>query len=276
MPGGQLAPAPGLSSVTPMNERPSRVASNRRQIPAARVYPVLIPVAPRKGAEQRIGVLPQVRVVPRSRGDPVGAPVHDGTKDPRFHRVAESEHTHGPVTYDPWGNLTPGQNAPANTAGPMSLGAYAASGKFTTTATGTILLGVRTLTPPKPASCLSTPSTAAAPTRTPMGSATPLTTRTYPVRRRPVLTTRRTATMGQSRYRCRRQERWRGAQSLITGWAALVCGSGRLWRRLKDGRPVEYDPVADRFSPADVAPNHLDPEAVVPRVEVTGRFDWPG
>lgn len=45
-----------------------------------------------------------------------------------------------------------------------------------------------------------------------------------------------------------------------------------------DGRPVEYDPVADRFSPADVAPipAQLDPEKVVPRVEVTGRFDWPG
>jgi hypothetical protein len=45
-----------------------------------------------------------------------------------------------------------------------------------------------------------------------------------------------------------------------------------------DRRPVEYDPVTDRFSPADVAPMspiHREPGQLVPRVEVTGHFDWP-
>ena len=47
----------------------------------------------------------------------------------------------------------------------------------------------------------------------------------------------------------------------------------------EDGRPVEYDPVTDRFSRTDVAPvapMRSDSEMVAPRVEVTGRFDWPG
>jgi len=55
--------------------------------------------------------------------------------------------TAGPVTYDPWGNLNPGQTAPANTTGPNALGAYATSGKLTDTVTGTILLGARTFNP---------------------------------------------------------------------------------------------------------------------------------
>jgi RHS repeat-associated protein len=55
--------------------------------------------------------------------------------------------TAGPVTYDPWGNLNPGQTAPANTTGPSTLGAYTTSGKLTSTATGTILLGARTFNP---------------------------------------------------------------------------------------------------------------------------------
>ena len=55
--------------------------------------------------------------------------------------------TSGPVTYDPWGNLNPGQDAPANTTGPNTLGAYAAKGKLSNTVTGTILLGARTLNP---------------------------------------------------------------------------------------------------------------------------------
>ena len=42
-----VVPGPGLSMVTPMSERPFRVASNSSQWPAARVYPVLMPVAPR-------------------------------------------------------------------------------------------------------------------------------------------------------------------------------------------------------------------------------------
>jgi RHS repeat-associated protein len=52
-----------------------------------------------------------------------------------------------PVTYNPWGVLNPGQTAPASTTGPDTLGAYATSGKLTATATGTILLGARTLNP---------------------------------------------------------------------------------------------------------------------------------
>jgi YD repeat-containing protein len=55
--------------------------------------------------------------------------------------------TAGPVTYGPWGNLSPGQTAPANTTGSNTLGAYAISGKLTNTATGTILLGARTSNP---------------------------------------------------------------------------------------------------------------------------------
>jgi RHS repeat-associated protein len=53
----------------------------------------------------------------------------------------------GPVTYDPWGNLNPGQTAPSNVTGVNTLGAYATSGKLTNTTTGTILLGARTTTP---------------------------------------------------------------------------------------------------------------------------------
>jgi hypothetical protein len=62
----------------------------------------------------------------------------------------------------------------------------------------------------------------------------------------------------------RAENLWLGAKLVRWSW--------------EDGHPVEYDPVADRFSPADVAPipNQLDPDRVVPRVEVTGRFDWPG
>jgi RHS repeat-associated protein len=55
--------------------------------------------------------------------------------------------TSGPVTYDAWGQPTPGQAAPATTTGPNSLGAYATSGKLTDTATGTVLLGARTFNP---------------------------------------------------------------------------------------------------------------------------------
>jgi len=55
--------------------------------------------------------------------------------------------TSGPVTYNPWGVLNPGQTAPASTIGPNSLGAYATGGKLTNTATGTILLGARTFNP---------------------------------------------------------------------------------------------------------------------------------
>jgi RHS repeat-associated protein len=55
--------------------------------------------------------------------------------------------TSGPVTYDPWGNLNPGQTPPATTTGPNTLGAYAAAGKLTNTATATILLGARTFNP---------------------------------------------------------------------------------------------------------------------------------
>ena len=54
--------------------------------------------------------------------------------------------TAGPVTYDLWGNLNPGQTAPGNTTGPNTLGAYAAAGKLTNTA-GTVLLGARTFNP---------------------------------------------------------------------------------------------------------------------------------
>jgi RHS repeat-associated protein len=53
----------------------------------------------------------------------------------------------GPVTYDPWGTLNPGQTAPGNTTGPNTRGAYAAAGKLTNTATGTVLLGARTFNP---------------------------------------------------------------------------------------------------------------------------------
>jgi RHS repeat-associated protein len=55
--------------------------------------------------------------------------------------------TAGPVTYDPWGTLNPGQTAPRNTTGPNTLGAYATAGKLTNEVTGTILLGARTLNP---------------------------------------------------------------------------------------------------------------------------------
>jgi hypothetical protein len=58
--------------------------------------------------------------------------------------------------------------------------------------------------------------------------------------------------------------------------ASLWLGDTLVRWSWADGRPVEYDPVAGRFTPADVAPMHRDPEQVVPRVEVTGRFDWPG
>jgi RHS repeat-associated protein len=56
--------------------------------------------------------------------------------------------TGGPVTYNPWGVLNPSQaTAPANAAGPNTLGAYATSGKLTDQATGTVLLGARTFNP---------------------------------------------------------------------------------------------------------------------------------
>jgi hypothetical protein len=38
--------SPGVPSVTPIRVRPFRAASNSRQLPAAMVSPVLIPVAP--------------------------------------------------------------------------------------------------------------------------------------------------------------------------------------------------------------------------------------
>ena len=41
-----VVPTPGLSRLTPMNERLPRVTSKSRQCPAAGVYPVLIPFAP--------------------------------------------------------------------------------------------------------------------------------------------------------------------------------------------------------------------------------------
>jgi large repetitive protein len=53
----------------------------------------------------------------------------------------------GPVTYDPWGNLNPGQTATTITTGPNALGAYASHGKLTNKATGTIALGARTFNP---------------------------------------------------------------------------------------------------------------------------------
>jgi hypothetical protein len=37
--------------------------------------------------------------------------------------------TAGPVTYDPWGTLNPGQTAPGNATGPNTLGPYATAGK---------------------------------------------------------------------------------------------------------------------------------------------------
>jgi hypothetical protein len=37
---------PGLCRATPMTEYPCLVASNSRHCPAARVYPVLMPIAP--------------------------------------------------------------------------------------------------------------------------------------------------------------------------------------------------------------------------------------
>jgi len=55
--------------------------------------------------------------------------------------------TSGPRTYDPWGNLIPGQPAAANMSGPNVLGGYGAEGKLTNSATGTILLGARTYNP---------------------------------------------------------------------------------------------------------------------------------
>jgi RHS repeat-associated protein len=55
--------------------------------------------------------------------------------------------TSGPVTYNPWGVLNPGQTAPATTTGPSTFGAYTTSGKLTDTTTGTILLGARTFNP---------------------------------------------------------------------------------------------------------------------------------
>jgi RHS repeat-associated protein len=60
---------------------------------------------------------------------------------------AAGSRTAGPFTYDPWGNLSPGQAAPAVTSGPDTLGAYATSGKLTNSATATILLGARTFNP---------------------------------------------------------------------------------------------------------------------------------
>ena len=55
--------------------------------------------------------------------------------------------TSGPVTYGPWGNLNPGQTAPANLTGPNTAGAYGTNGKLTNTSTSTILLGARTFNP---------------------------------------------------------------------------------------------------------------------------------
>jgi RHS repeat-associated protein len=55
--------------------------------------------------------------------------------------------TAGPVTYDPWGNLSPGQSPLATATGPNTLGAYASAGKLTNAATGTVLLGARTFNP---------------------------------------------------------------------------------------------------------------------------------
>lgn len=55
--------------------------------------------------------------------------------------------TSGPVTYDPWGTLNPGQTTPANLTGPNTQGAYATTGKLTNPTTGTILLGARTYNP---------------------------------------------------------------------------------------------------------------------------------
>ncbi|MBO0879566.1 MAG: hypothetical protein J2P17_04190 [Mycobacterium sp.] len=53
----------------------------------------------------------------------------------------------GPVTYDPWGNLSSGEKPIATISGPNTLGGYAASGKLTNSITGTILLGARTFNP---------------------------------------------------------------------------------------------------------------------------------
>jgi RHS repeat-associated protein len=55
--------------------------------------------------------------------------------------------TSGPVTYNSWGVLNPGQAAPANITGPDTFGAYTTAGKLTSSATGTILLGARTFNP---------------------------------------------------------------------------------------------------------------------------------
>ncbi len=58
-------------------------------------------------------------------------------------------------------------------------------------------------------------------------------------------------------------------------WAAsLWIGDKLVQWSWKDGGAVEYDPITDRFSPADVAPMKLHPDPVVPLVEVTGRFEW--
>ena len=94
--------------------------------------------------------------------------------------------TAGPVTYDPWGNLNPGQTAPGNITGPNTLGAYAASGKLTNTNTGTGLgpelscWGPAPSTPPKPASYPSTRYRAAVPTPTPTHSEIRSTSRIFP------------------------------------------------------------------------------------------------
>ena len=59
-------------------------------------------------------------------------------------------------------------------------------------------------------------------------------------------------------------------------WAAsLWVGDKLVQWDWEDGRASEYDPVTDRFTPADVAPMAVEPDEFVPKVEVTGRFEWP-
>lgn len=56
--------------------------------------------------------------------------------------------------------------------------------------------------------------------------------------------------------------------------ASMWLGERLVRWNYEDGRVVEYDPVSDRFSPSDLAPLDWDRE-IVPRVEVTGRIEWP-
>jgi RHS repeat-associated protein len=67
--------------------------------------------------------------------------------DITFTTAASGTVTDGPLTYDPWGNLNPGQSEPPNTTGVNSLGAYGTDGKLTNTSTGTVLLGARLFNP---------------------------------------------------------------------------------------------------------------------------------